>query len=64
MNASEVIAAFALVVSLVSAWVSYRAYSYAVRTKEEETRIQFSREKSEFLVRIDKLTSSLIIEAF
>ncbi|WP_242164977.1 hypothetical protein [Lysobacter sp. M15] len=54
MDASDLIAAFALVVSLLSAWISYRAYRYTVRTREEELQLTFSREKSEFLVRIDK----------
>ncbi|KON79546.1 hypothetical protein PA01_13630 [Azoarcus sp. PA01] len=54
MDASDLIAAFALVGSLLSAWISYRAYRYAVRVKEEESRIAFSREKSEFLVRINR----------
>ena len=54
MEASNFIAAIALVVSLLSAWISYRAYRHSVRVREEESQIAFSREKSEFLVRIDK----------
>ncbi len=54
MDASDLIAAFALVVSLLSAWVSYRAYRHSLRVKAEEARLTFSREKSEFLVRIDR----------
>lgn len=54
MDPSNVIAAFALVVSLLSAWISYRAHRYSVRIKEEESRLAFSREKSEFLARIDR----------
>lgn len=54
MNTSDLIAVFALIVSLLSAWISYCAYCHTVRIKEEESRIAFSREKSEFLVRIDR----------
>lgn len=54
MDTSDLIAAFALIVSLLSAWISYRAYCHTVHVKEEESRIAFSREKSEFLVRIDR----------
>ena len=54
MDASDLIAAFALVVSLLSAWISYRAYRYTIRMREEELQLTFSREKSEFLVRIDR----------
>ncbi|GEM_PF-6406784 len=43
MDASDLIAAFAVVVSLLSAWISYRAYRYTVRVKEEEARLTFSR---------------------
>ena len=50
MNTSDLIAVFALIVSLLSAWISYCAYCHTVRIKEEESRIAFSREKSEFLV--------------
>lgn len=58
MDTSDFIAAFALVVSLLSVWISYRAYRHSVRVKEEETRLAFSREKSEFLVRIDRASKS------
>lgn len=58
MDASNFIAAFALIVSLLSAWISYRAYRYSVRAKEEESSLAFSREKSEFLVRVDKARKS------
>ena len=54
METSNVIAALALAVSLLSVWISYRAYRHSVRASEEESRLAFSREKSEFLVRIDK----------
>ncbi|MBS7458662.1 hypothetical protein [Coralloluteibacterium stylophorae] len=58
MNASDFIAAIALVVSLLSAWISYRAHRHSVRMKEDESNLAFSREKSEFLVRIDKARKS------
>ena len=54
METSDVIAALALAVSLLSGWISYRAYRHTVRVSEEESRLAFSREKSEFLVRIDR----------
>ncbi|MCF7223417.1 hypothetical protein [Marilutibacter chinensis] len=44
----------ALAISLLSGWISYRAHRHSVRVGEEESRLAFSREKSEFLVRIDK----------
>ena len=58
MDVSDFIAAIALVISFLSAWVSYRAYRYSVRVKEQESNLAFSREKSEFLVRIDKARKS------
>lgn len=54
MGASEIIAVIALIVSIASAWVSYRAHRYTVRARQQEADLSFSREKSEFLVRIDK----------
>lgn len=54
METSDVIAALALTVSLLSGWISYRAYLHSVRESEEESRLAFSHGRSEFLVRIDK----------
>ena len=54
MDASDFIAVFALVVSFLSAWISYRAYLHSVRVREQESHLAFSREKSEFLMRIEK----------
>jgi hypothetical protein len=54
MEESDFIAASALAVSLLSALISYRAHRHAVRTREVEAQLSFSREKSEFLVRVDR----------
>ncbi|WBE26078.1 hypothetical protein [Denitrificimonas caeni] len=54
MDTSDFISVLALAVSLLSAWISYRAYRYSVRVKEAESSLAFSRDKAEFLVRIDK----------
>ncbi|MGJ8690482.1 MAG: hypothetical protein ACSHXZ_13295 [Gammaproteobacteria bacterium] len=54
METSVLIAGLALVVSLLSAWISYLAYLHSVQVKVEESRLVFSRERAEFLVRIDK----------
>jgi hypothetical protein len=58
MAVSDFIAVFALVVLLLSAWISYRAYRYSMRVKEEESRLAFAREKSEFLARITRARKS------
>jgi hypothetical protein len=54
MGSSDVIATIALVVSAASGWVSWLAFRHGVRAKNEERRMAFARQKSEFLVRIDK----------
>lgn len=54
MSSSDAIATIALVISAASGWVSYLAYRHGVRAKDEERRMAFARQKSEFLVRIDK----------
>jgi hypothetical protein len=54
MNTSDAIAVIALAISALSAWISYMAYLHSVRAKEEGLRLTFSRQKSEFLVRIEK----------
>lgn len=54
MTASDLIAIIALAVSILSAWTSFAAYRHTVRVREAESRLALSRERSEFLVRIDK----------
>lgn len=54
MEFSNVIAIVALVVSVISVWISYKAHRYSIDSKRSEIRRRFAREKSEFLVRIEK----------
>ena len=54
MGISDVLAATALVVSIFSAWVSYKAHRQSTEMNERESRRGFERERSEFLVRIEK----------
>ena len=54
MGISEAIALSALFISIISVWISYKAYLYSKKSNEAELDRNFSREKSEFLVRIEK----------
>jgi hypothetical protein len=54
MEVSDVLAAIALVVSIFSAWVSYKTHRETSDFSERSSRLGFERERSEFLVRIDK----------
>ena len=56
MEFSDVLATIALVVSIVAAWHSYKAHRESVAFSERETRREFSRERSEFLIRIERST--------
>lgn len=56
MEMSDILATSALVVSIFSAWVSYRAYRQSADFSECGAERQFSRERSEFLVRIQRAT--------
>ena len=56
MTLSDVLALTALVVSIVSAVFSHRAQRQATDLQLRETRREFDRERSEFLVRIEKST--------
>jgi len=49
MDASEVIATVALVVSGIAALISYKAYAHTVNVHELETTLAFERDKSELL---------------
>ena len=54
MTVSDALAAIALLVSIASAVFSYKAHRETTRTNERESRREFDRERSEFLVRIEK----------
>ncbi len=56
MSLSDVLAITALVVSIVSAVFSHRAQRQTTDLQLRETRREFDRERSEFLVRIEKST--------
>lgn len=53
MEASNIIAVFALVVSVLSALFSYRAQKTSADLREREVSREFAREKSEFMVRTE-----------
>lgn len=54
MEISDVLAGIALGVSVFSAWVSYKAHRETTDLSERRSRLGFERERSQFLVRIDK----------
>lgn len=54
MAFSDALAAVALAVSVFSAWVSYKAHRETTDFGERTARLSFERERSEFLVRIDR----------
>jgi hypothetical protein len=56
MEFSDVLATIALIVSMGSAWLSYRAHRESTEFTEREARREFSRERSEFLIRIERST--------
>lgn len=56
MKLSDILATTALIVSIVSAWLSYRAHRKSTQLTERETQREFSRERSEFLIRIERST--------
>lgn len=56
MEFSDVLATIALGVSIVAAWHSYKAHRESVAFNEREARRDFSRERSEFLIRIERST--------
>jgi hypothetical protein len=56
MGFSDVLATTALVVSIVSAWLSYKAHRESTQITEREARREFSRERAEFLIRIERST--------
>lgn len=57
MESSDAIAALALIVSMTSAYISYRAYSHSVTSHELETKLAFERDKSELLMYVEKSRS-------
>ena len=54
MTVSDALAAIALLVSIASAVFSYKAHRETIRSNERESRREFNRERSEFLVRIER----------
>lgn len=58
MELSNVLATIALIVSIASAWLSYRANKQATLSNEREQRREFDRERSEFLIKIERTTKT------
>ena len=56
MEFSDVLATTALVVSVISAWLSYKAHRESTAFSERDARREFDRERSEFLIRIERST--------
>ncbi|MCC8686419.1 hypothetical protein ABFU27_07355 [Xanthomonas campestris pv. raphani] len=54
MGSSDVIAVLALIVSLASAYISYRAFSHSVSVHELESTLAFERDKSELLMHVEQ----------
>ncbi len=54
MEFSNILAATALFVSIISVWLSYKAHRESTLFSEREARREFSRERSEFLIRIER----------
>ena len=58
MELSDVLATIALAVSIASAWLSHKANVQATQLNEREQRREFDRERSEFLIRIERTTKT------
>lgn len=56
MEFSDILASTALVISIVSAWLSHKAHRESTQFSESEARREFVRERSEFLIRIERST--------
>ena len=54
MSGSDAIAVLALVVSAISALVSYKAYKHTVGSQQLETTLAFERDKSELLMYLEQ----------
>lgn len=54
MDGSAAIATLALVVSVVSAFVSYKAFKHSINVHELETTLAFERDKSELLMHVEQ----------
>lgn len=54
MELSDILAATAVVVSIFSVWLSYRAHRESTQFAEREAQREFFRERSEFLIRIER----------
>lgn len=51
---SGIVAILALLVSIMSTWIAYRAHRHSRDSRQDDLERAFSREKSEFMVRIDR----------
>ena len=54
MELSDALATAALIISIASAWLSYKAHRESTLFTEREAQREFSRERSEFLIRIER----------
>lgn len=54
MGTSDAVAALALIVSLASAYISFRAFRHSVNVHEIDSSLAFDREKSELLVQVEQ----------
>jgi len=54
MGTSDAIAALALIVSLASAYISFRAFKHSVSVHDLESSLAFDRDKSELLVQVEQ----------
>ena len=55
MEASDLIAALALIVSIIAALTSWKAYAHSVSVHELETTLAFERDKSELLSYVERI---------
>ena len=53
---SGIVSILALIFSMISTWIAYRAHRDSRESRQDELQLAFSRERSEFLVRIDRAT--------
>ena len=56
MEFSDVLATIALIVSITSAWLSHKSNRQTTLLSERDQRREFERERSEFLIRIERST--------
>lgn len=56
MEVADILAITALIVSIVSVWLSHKPHRESTAFSEREERREFDRERSEFLIRIERST--------